>query len=103
MPSHGSHNGLCSACLDNGVLHIVVARDSSQGTEHLFHEVLCGLQGEVTLACVPAANLLLAGCEDKETFLWLLLFGHMWSFQGYRTACDNRIMRLEKDRLALVG
>lgn len=60
MSGHGSHNGLCTACLDDGVLHIVVACNGSQGAEHLFHKVLCGGQGEIILAYVPAVSLLLS-------------------------------------------
>lgn len=37
---HGGYDGLCPASTDNGVLHIIVACDGPQGTQHFLHKVL---------------------------------------------------------------
>ena len=54
---HGSHDGLCPASSDNGVLHIIIACDGPQGTQHLLYNVLWGWgevgvsSGQLVLLC----------------------------------------------------
>lgn len=51
MPGHGSHNGLCPTCTDNGILHIIIACNGPQGTQHLLHKVLYGGHKGITPWC----------------------------------------------------
>lgn len=48
VPGHGSHNGLCPTCTDNGILHIIVACNGPQGAQNLLHKVLYGGHKGVT-------------------------------------------------------
>lgn len=83
VPGHGSHNGFCPTCTDNGILHIIIACNGPQGTQHLLHKVLYGWHKGVTPWCsqppsaVPGVNCYIAALWEGIWRVGLGLFSSL--------------------------